>query len=531
MAEKTDFTTPRSLWLALFIVLLVAVFARGLLLTSNSVSFHADEAVVGLMARHILEGEHPTFFYGQAYMGSLDAWLIAGGLALLGDSVLSIRIVQSILYLGVVSASFWCAWLLTRQVIAALVAGLLFAIPPTLMALYTTATLGGYNETLLMGTLLIILAYTLVQSDLHSWWRWAAFGFCAGLGWWTNGLIVIYAVPAAMLLLIGWVRQFRMRRGWSVLGGITLAAITFMIGSAPWWSYALQNDFAPVRFYIGGTQGLGADIVAIPIGERLIGLFFLGFPAVMGLRFPWAAQPFLPFIGIIVAILFVIAMSVPFRRRMFSKDAHGLLLGMVGWFTLVYLLTRFSSDPTGRYFLPLTLPLFTLFGVWIANISRRWLQVSLTAIVVGYFGLGQLAAAVAPLGFTTQFNTVQHIPNDHDDELIAFLEAHDLTRGYAPYWISFRLAFLSDDELQYSAALPDKPNAEYRPIDERYPPYRAAANAASRFAIITADTLGLDALVQSELESAEVTYQTQTIGSYTVYYNFAPQESAPRPPF
>jgi hypothetical protein len=35
--------------------------------------FNSDEAIVGLMARHMLQGERPLFFYGQAYLGSLDA--------------------------------------------------------------------------------------------------------------------------------------------------------------------------------------------------------------------------------------------------------------------------------------------------------------------------------------------------------------------------------------------------------------------------------------------------------------------------
>jgi len=528
---RTATASPRSLWLALLLVLLIAVVARGVLLAGDAVSFHADEAVVGLMARHILEGERPVFFYGQAYMGSLDAWLIAGGFALLGESVLTIRIVQSALYLGVVAASFLCAWLFTRRVTASLVTGLLFAIPPTLVALYTTATLGGYNETMLCGTLIIILAYTLMQKDLRSWWRWAGLGLCAGFGWWTNGLIVIYAVPAAGLLLFGWARAFRKGRGWPIFSGAVVATAAFLIGSAPWWIYALQNDLAPLRFYLGGSQGLGADIVVIPFGERLIGLFFLGLPALFGLRFPWSAQIFLPPVGIIVTILFTIAVIASFRQHTLSKTARGLLFGMIGWFTLVYLGTRFSSDPTGRYFLPLTLPLFIFFGTWIASISRRWLQIGLTAIAVSYFGLGQITAISTPPGLTTQFNLTQHIANDHDAELIAFLEENDLTRGYAPYWISFRLAFLSGDELQYSAALPDKPNAEYRPMDERYPPYRAAADATTRFAIITAEQLGLDERVLSELEAAGVIFQTQTVGSYRVYYNFEPQSAAPRPPF
>jgi hypothetical protein len=47
------------------------------------------------MARHILQGERPLFFYGQAYLGSLDAWLVAGAFAVLGQSAAAIRLVQS----------------------------------------------------------------------------------------------------------------------------------------------------------------------------------------------------------------------------------------------------------------------------------------------------------------------------------------------------------------------------------------------------------------------------------------------------
>ena len=58
-------------------LLAAALFKLGLL-AAGSVPFNGDEAIVALMARHILQGERPVFFYGQAYMGSLDAWLIAG---------------------------------------------------------------------------------------------------------------------------------------------------------------------------------------------------------------------------------------------------------------------------------------------------------------------------------------------------------------------------------------------------------------------------------------------------------------------
>ena len=75
-------------------ILLVALLLKGILLYVGVVSFDSDEAVVGLMARHILQGARPIFFYGQAYMGSLDAYLVAGAFALLGESVLAVRVVQ-----------------------------------------------------------------------------------------------------------------------------------------------------------------------------------------------------------------------------------------------------------------------------------------------------------------------------------------------------------------------------------------------------------------------------------------------------
>jgi len=76
------------------------------LVFSDHVPFNADEAVVGLMARHILQGERPVFFYGQNYMGSLDAALVSLGFTLLGEQIWVIRAVQSLLYLGLLLTTY-----------------------------------------------------------------------------------------------------------------------------------------------------------------------------------------------------------------------------------------------------------------------------------------------------------------------------------------------------------------------------------------------------------------------------------------
>src|SRR5512133_681799 len=91
------------------LVVCAAAAWKALFLLWNVVPFNADEAVVALMARHILIGERPVFFYGQAYMGSLDAYLVAAGFLLFGQQVWLIRLVQSLLYLGTIFTTYLIA--------------------------------------------------------------------------------------------------------------------------------------------------------------------------------------------------------------------------------------------------------------------------------------------------------------------------------------------------------------------------------------------------------------------------------------
>lgn len=512
---------------------LIALIARVLLLATDSVSFHSDEAIVGLMARHILFGERPVFFYGQAYMGSLDAWLIAGGFALLGESVMTIRIVQSFLYLIVVAAGYWLAWRLTERPLVAISAGLLLAVPPTLGALYTTATLGGYNETLLFGILILLMAHSVTYQQRTSRWRWALLGLAAGLGWWTNGLIIAFGAPAGFIILLDlWRGTDRL----ATLAGLGIALAGFLIGSAPWWIFAFENDLAPLRFLLGDQRGsfAGTGAIRLNTSDRLVGLLLFGLPAVIGLRYPWSPEFFLLPLSVIVALVFIIAVIGVARRRDLPGYARALLVSMIVIFCALFLASSFSNDPTGRYFLPLIIPLSIAFGLLVDTLHARAGRLpasALLGLVLVYFAAGQVyAASNNPPGITTQFNLITHIPNDDDDALIAFLIDQDLTHGYTNYWIAFRLAFLSQERVQYSATLPDKPDLTYTPFYERYPPYRAAADGAGRIGYITANVPEIEQELEGLFVSAGVRFERAEIGPFVIFYDFSPAEAVPRPP-
>ncbi len=554
----------------------VALVARALLLASNAVSFHSDEAIVGLMARHILQGERPTFFYGQAYMGSLDAWLVAAGFVLLGESVLTIRVAQSALYLLVVATGFLVAWRLSERATVALVAGLFLAIPSVDVALYTTATLGGYNEVMLLGHLILLFGYEVTHEHPRSRWRWAALGACGGLGWWANGLIVMYALPVVLLILVTSPRsivrlpgahrgaplqpftsQIVLWRGvWGKGKYIIVALLFFILFSAPWWVFDFTHNHAALSTLLtnrqtGEFEGIG--IPYVPPSQRALGLVFIGLPTLLGLKFPWEASYFLLPLGGVVLLIHAVAIIRLLRGyNPLKPDARGLVLGMMALFCVIFVASTFGADPTGRYLVALAL----LFGVVLGTLvvappeakairleekpasplkglektpctgrygfwSSLWLA-ALPLVVLAYHALGQFAAAASATGLTTQFDLVSHLPNDHDADLIAFLDAQGIKHGYTNYWVAFRLAFLSGERMQFSAALPYKHDLSYNAADNRYPPYVEATERAEHIAYITSNLPELDARLEADWAALGITYEEARVGVFHAYYGFAP---------
>lgn len=55
--------------------------------------FDSDQAIVGLMAKHISEGRaFPLYYYGQEYMLAVEAWLAAPVMLALGPTVLALKV-------------------------------------------------------------------------------------------------------------------------------------------------------------------------------------------------------------------------------------------------------------------------------------------------------------------------------------------------------------------------------------------------------------------------------------------------------
>src|SRR5437660_4023217 len=121
-----------ALFVGVFVLIAAALFA--ILLTSQT-HVHSDEAIIGLMGKHILEGRYfPFYMYGQPYNAGAawEAYLAAIAFALFGVSVISLKSC-------IVALSLLCLYLFYRMCLAlygqrtAVLATIIFGLSPSLL--------------------------------------------------------------------------------------------------------------------------------------------------------------------------------------------------------------------------------------------------------------------------------------------------------------------------------------------------------------------------------------------------------------
>src|SRR6266704_1255862 len=152
-------------WHRLIIGLLIIIgAARFAILLMSQTHVHSDEAIIGLMGKHILGARYfPFYMYGQAYNAGAawEAYLAAIAFALFGVSVISLKgciVVLSLLALFL----FYRMCLALYDQRTALLATIVFALTPSLLKWHFQVR--GYSWYFLSIPILTML-FTSVASD------------------------------------------------------------------------------------------------------------------------------------------------------------------------------------------------------------------------------------------------------------------------------------------------------------------------------------------------------------------------------
>lgn len=200
-------------------LLLGAIAARMPLIERGETLLHSDEAIVGIMAQDISEGRAlPIFFYGQRYMGALEAYVIAAISFVVPDPITALRLGPTLFFAALVVVQFLMLsrWFGRRGGLVG--AAALLACAP-MFAQWSISARGGYIEILLWGSALL-WAYSewfipsaqgfhptshsrspFRRFDVSTFLRFA-FGLLIGSGLWINPSIILFVVPVVIHFLL-----------------------------------------------------------------------------------------------------------------------------------------------------------------------------------------------------------------------------------------------------------------------------------------------------------------------------------------
>ncbi len=411
-------------------------------------SLDSDEAVTGLMARHITEGELPTFVWGQAYGGSTEAFLTVPVFAVFGSGTLALKIVPALLYL----IATWLVWRVGLETVgerAARGGAVLFWIAPAAFIYRSTEAYSFYNSGLVLGlgaSLIILRLRRRVSKD-----ELLLLGFLLGAGWWTNPQIVPLIVPA--LLWLAFRNPSVLRSAWLLIPGV-------MIGALPWLINNVANDWHSLRLESGPFEDNSYP-------SRLLGFFTGALPITLGLKVPLTQEWVMPEAAALLLLAAALA-GAAFLSVRRPGGTEPLMMVAVAY-PLLYAISSFTAYVAdGRYLYLLWPVLALLMGYALA----RWrLEVIGLSLVLALSVSGLAWANGARQRKVGESNT--HPPTDLGP-FLGVLEDRGVDRVFTDYWIAYRMTFESDE----SVIATPMGNVRYPPHDRLV---RASPNPAYVF--------------------------------------------------
>jgi hypothetical protein len=439
--------------------------------------FDADQAIVGLMAKHLSEGRAwPLFFYGQLYMMGVQAWMAAAAFLATGPTVFGLKL--PLLAINVATGGL-LVWLLVRdaglRAWQAAVATSWFALLPPLTASRMVQAQGGTIEPLFYTLLLWLLRRRAVLFGLLF-----AFGFL-------QREFTLFAVAAVLVLELCTGELWSRRRlaHWLVVLVVFLGTrqtVTLLRHTASMFG----PDTAPPLLEDGVTNvdilaksvclapGHVAGNVSWLLGNNVPAFFgVLTQPAgafILSVRptgMPWAAGPAV--LAIALAIVVVARrwrIWLPLRRPPADpRTLLPLLLVLTGIFGLGGVATgcNVRSLFTIRYhlllaFLPVGLTALAFIATAAGNDAvtedrpegrlQPWIARGMTAAV----GLWALAMGWQHVRLLYEYRTAPppSVFRALADDLAAAGDRH----GWASYWVSYHVNFLSRERVQLSPTGP-----------------------------------------------------------------------------
>lgn len=437
----------------LALVLLIA----GLLVLARSVvfilypqaHFNSDQAIVGLMAKHIVEGKAlPLYFYGQSYLLALEAWLMTPFIWIGGPTVSALR--TGMVSINIVTALL-LVWGLVRWAALrprdALVASLFFILSPPFTTSLLVEAQGGNVEP---------LAFVVIM-----WWlraRPLALGLTLGVAIF-NREFTLFAVPALVLADVvehGWPTREFWRR-WLLTAVMIIVVWQATTALKPYADFMGPGTRGQL---LGGSAGselkdvsehMGLSFAEMP--RRVVENLTTFFPLLLGgtaftdvvanqgrdiMRWP------------LLLFLFAVAVRVMWlavKQRNTSEPVRfAAFVSLAGLSSMICLALVWGLDTfTLRYMLLSLLMPIGLVALLFVLEPLVGVRQAATALVVVWAALSVFDSHALLHRYIGG-----RVPNVYGDVAKA-LVAKGITVAQAPYWHAYRLTYLSGERVKIAS--------------------------------------------------------------------------------
>ena len=549
------------------IAAIIIIFATSMRILLDALGWpptNSDEGVMAIMAMNIAyRGAAPLMFYGQDYMGTIEAYLGAGFFHLFGDpSLFALRLGVILL----VTLFFICMYLLARLLFSkplAIVTLLILSVGSIPMLTRQMIATGGSSQTLFFGSLAFLAAtwlsstykrHTSLGMKLRRLVGYAAWGLAVGLGIWSDMVVLPFLVMAGLLLLLFCWRELLVW-GWLILLSCVIT------GMLPLISYDLGRGLNSWQILLNLAHGSNAVapqtlpgilhnitstvLVSIPTATGnpfcpIIELRFLGDNAPHSVQCTlihasWGGGYLLLLacaLGVTSYTLWQLKFrskkpgSVDQRQILVRYIARLLLLGSAVLAICVYTLSSAPVDQPGfhaRYLVSLLIATPALiFPLWNAAIKLRHVHaferikaytcrvililVYLLFLIGTMIGFSEVSAARAA--------------DQQRQDLIHNLVRIGATRFYTEYWTCYNLIFASHEQV-ICAIL----KSDLQPTNNRVPSYfdmvKADSHAAYVFPLdsnlLPTNYQDLPAIERKVAQAGPGKYRRYEFDGYVVY--------------
>lgn len=549
--------------LTALILIASAILLRLVLAALGWPDTNSDESTMGLEAMHIAYRPHelPIFLYGQNYMGVLEAYLGAVFFRLLGISIFSLRLGMLLLFaLFLITMYFLIRLIYTRML--ALFTLVLFALASRVLFLTELIAGGGAVETLLFGSLLLLLSSWLAltfapnRSPRQQLWRfiaYAAWGITAGIGLWSHLLVSPFILAAGLILLIFCWSEVRKWSLLFLLAGLALGAyplIFYNLLAAPGqdsWDVFL-------RLHRGDAPTRPDQFLVV---KQLFGTLFYSLPIATGQNNVCSLQD-LPFFGpgtsqtlpcsliqgtwgaayLILLVISAVLAVRPLWKLCYlhwhqpapwsTENRQAAILHFVRLMLLAsaaLTIILFVNSPIAalrpwstRYLIGLLIATpAIIWPLWQSSSLSNCKFTSTTWAKLAFvfrFALLALIAATFLVETVENFSLVPGIQalNQQQEALIHDLSSRHIQHIYSDYWTCDRLIFQSQEHIICGVL-----DTDMKPGLNRYQPYYATVHADPNSAYVFLSGSDFATAFTQKAAQAGQQYQQLSFDGYIVY--------------